>query len=106
MVGSPFVAAFTNTRKDWLTVLLMVPPSLTVTVTSETPLALFTGRRVRTPVVFPLVYPTAGLGSTDVLLEVAVTVRVWVSFAAPLVIPERRTKKVRLPAPALVTTLL
>src|ERR1051326_348175 len=71
--------------------LLLVPPSLTVTVIVAEPNWLVTGVKLSEPVPFGLVYDTVGFGIRLVLLDVAVTVRVWVSFAAPEEMPERFT---------------
>src|SRR5258705_80244 len=71
--------------------LLLAPPSLTVTVMIDAPRPKATGAKVMEPVAFGLVYVTVGFGIRPVLLEVAVTVKVWFSFVAPEEIPERGT---------------
>ena len=43
------------TVKVWVTMLLLVPPSLTVTVMAAAPLPLATGVKVKEPVLFALV---------------------------------------------------
>src|SRR6266705_685784 len=71
--------------------LLLVPPSLTLKVIVAVPEALAAGLNESEPVEFGVTYETVGLGTSTVLLEVAVTVSVWFSLAAPELIPERFT---------------
>src|SRR5688572_14935565 len=81
-VGASLVAV-TVTVKVRVTVLFWLWPSFTVTVTVAVPFALATGVKEREPVVLGLVKETVGFGIKPVLLDDAVTVRVWLSFAEP-----------------------
>ena len=49
------MTGLTVTVKDWETVLLLTPPSFTVTLMVAEPLPLLAGVNVRVPVVFGLV---------------------------------------------------
>src|SRR5258708_6192268 len=71
--------------------LLLAPPSLTVTVIGAVPYAVVNGGRATEPAKHWMEKETAGLGISAVLLELAVTVRLWISLLAPEVIPERLT---------------
>src|SRR5262249_3094865 len=74
---------------DRVMILLLVPPSLTVTVIVAVPDALATGVNASEPVAFGLAYVTVGFGTTLVFPEDAVTDKVCCSFAAPELIPDR-----------------
>src|SRR5258706_16105378 len=74
-----------------MTMLLLAPPSLTVSVIVAEPEALANGVNFKEPVVLAVVYVTVGFGIRPVLLEPAVTVSVWFSLAAPELMPERFT---------------
>src|SRR6266700_1293250 len=89
-VGGWFTG-LTVTVKAWVTMLLLVPPSLTLTVIVAVPKALAAGLNESEPVEFGVTYETVGLGTSAVMLEVAVTVSVWFSLAAPELITERFT---------------
>ncbi len=70
-------------------VLLVAPPSSTITVITTKPKELLAAENVSVPVVFGLVYVTVGFGTKAGLLEKALTVNVWFSDADPEVIPVR-----------------
>src|ERR1039458_3565053 len=84
-----WLTGLTVTAKVRVMMLLMVPPSLTVTLMVAEPKPLATGAKVMEPVVLGLVSLTAGISVKPGLLEEVVTVNVWLSLAAPEVMPER-----------------
>ena len=67
------------------------PPSLTVTVMVAVPKAFGAGVKLNDPPGVGELYVTAGFGIMLVSLEMAVTVRVWLSFGAPEVMPVKLT---------------
>ena len=87
MVGKPL----TLTLKARDTMLLLVPPSFTVTVITAEPKAPEAGAKESKPAEFGLRYVICGEGINAGLLEAAVTVNTWLSFVAPELIPERAT---------------
>ena len=85
------MTAATETSKDRVMTLLLGWPSLTVTVMVAVPFASASGVNLSVPVALGLAYVMTGAGIRVGLLEVAVTVRTWLSLGAPEVIPERAT---------------
>src|SRR6266545_1095753 len=92
--GASFVPVMV-TVKLRLIVWLSDCPSSAVTVRIAVPTALAAGRKLRTPVGLELVWRTVGLGTNAGLLEVALKVTVWVSLAAPELMPVRTTPRPR-----------
>jgi hypothetical protein len=83
----------TATVKLRLTLWFGLCPSLTVTVMVALPVAFSAGVRRNEPLESGLAYVTTGWGIRPGLLDVAVTVKAWISCAAPELMPVRETTR-------------